>query len=284
MKRSWHGFTLIELLVVIAIIAILASMLLPALNKAREQGRRAKCKGNLRQLAMASLIYEGDFKAFYLAPGYGNASYKGQYWYGADNKYSISCLYEKYLGGSLWSSNDMWDRSIPNGADVFGGKMPVSVLLCPSRQWIGPSGYYEELPYCLFGASATNYKLDASRLSRLGQAGARLGRIPALSPALWADRCIPVDQMVSNAMLNNHPEPSNQTSAGGNVALLDGSVRWARVGETMVNQDLYFVRNNNQLVPGTAAFLNTEGDCSVNWSNRFLRVGFGDYFPAEIGL
>src|ERR1043166_491096 len=72
LHKNRKAFTLIELLVVIAIIGILASMLLPALNQAREKGRSAVCVSNLKQIGIAITMYTDDNNDYY-PPGFENA-------------------------------------------------------------------------------------------------------------------------------------------------------------------------------------------------------------------
>src|SRR5689334_17657174 len=60
-----NAFTLLELLIVVLIIALIASMLLPAINKAKQQAKLAKCTSNLRQLGLAVRMYLDDSGGYF---------------------------------------------------------------------------------------------------------------------------------------------------------------------------------------------------------------------------
>jgi prepilin-type processing-associated H-X9-DG protein/prepilin-type N-terminal cleavage/methylation domain-containing protein len=126
------GFTLVELLVVIGIIAILISLLLPALNRAREHGRMARCLSNLRQIGQAMNMYTAENRGF-IIPGSvqwmdGGALKGGR----GEENWATMLVMLKYLTAT--SQLELSNSGTPPAEDVYQNvdSYGDSVFRCPT--------------------------------------------------------------------------------------------------------------------------------------------------------
>ena len=216
-KARQKAFTLIELLVVIAIIAILASLLLPALATAKERGRRSVCRSNLRQMSLATIIYadDNDDKLFNHTRDFGDwftqcistPMYMAVSNYAGDRVLDCPNLYPFTLTGLTDQVGGRTQRGwgVNIGYNYLGGITNIS----PQNGWKSPLRTTEDPTLPMFS--------DANNSAHLGSYWAIVPHRPTgpykqgNSKFLWFDEL---------------KTPKDLGADGGNVATLDGAVNW----------------------------------------------------------
>ena len=145
--RSSRGFTLVELLVVIAIIGILVSLLLPAVNSAREAARRTQCVNNIRQDALAILLFEQAQGAFPTGANIHEGSMWSAYILPYVEDTALRTLINIQEGGGVnyqWAHPGPYTEAQLRSAtfqNIRACETPVAIFRCPSARL--PEGQYD---------------------------------------------------------------------------------------------------------------------------------------------
>ncbi|HBG28094.1 MAG: hypothetical protein A2Y10_16885 [Planctomycetes bacterium GWF2_41_51] len=155
-KNKLKGFTLVELLVVISIIAVLLAVLMPALNKARDNAKRVICNSNLHQWGIVMKLYDTDNKGLF-GPFYGWGPPAGPYpcaaWIpsktGVDGQFRVD-LVSKYIPGFKWNPSKPLDSEF---GDIW--RCPANFMTMKGlNQTHIPNGYMT-LQYSYYGRADT---------------------------------------------------------------------------------------------------------------------------------
>jgi prepilin-type N-terminal cleavage/methylation domain-containing protein/prepilin-type processing-associated H-X9-DG protein len=128
--RKARGFTLVELLVVIGIIALLISILMPALSNARRSANTVKCLSNIRQIGVAVQMYAGDYKGTIpvVRSDQGNPL-KSVWWMDLLAPYATRLSSATYTGGTQASDNQEFQNSVIFGCTEYDPRTDVSASL-----------------------------------------------------------------------------------------------------------------------------------------------------------
>ncbi len=169
MRLKYKGFTLIELLVVISIIALLVAILMPALNKAREMGKRAVCLNNVRSLTMVWIMYADDHDDN-ICSGHTVGSWSWVDHTGLDNYLNQEDQEEAIRRGALWkyAGQNLDIYRCPTGKPGEARTYSFPDSYC----WLLDNG--RKVASGVFGTAGANPSWVITRRSQLKRASERM--------------------------------------------------------------------------------------------------------------